>query len=67
VEKRIISFALVLNRARIYGRDNDGGEWHRHPYGNPEDHDHSPEGRKAVSLAIFLEETQAILEAEGLL
>ena len=67
VEKSILSFALVLNRARIYGRDNEGGEWHRHPYGDPEGHDHSPEGRKAVALATFLEEAQAILEVEGLL
>ncbi len=67
VEKSILSFALVLNRARIYGRDNEGGEWHRHPYGDPEGHDDSPEGRKAVALATFLEEAQAILEVEGLL
>lgn len=67
MEKGLLSFALVLNRARIYGRVNEGGEWHRHPYGRLANHDHSLEGRKVVSLATFLEEAQAILETEGLL
>ena len=26
VEKNIVSYALVLNRSRIYGRDNEGGK-----------------------------------------
>lgn len=47
--KRIFSFALVLNRTRIYGRDNDGGEWHRHPYGDPDTHDQSLDGQKVRS------------------
>lgn len=67
VQKSALSFTLVLNRSRIYGRDNDGGKWHRHPYGNPNSHDQSPEGQQAIALAKFLEEVQQILFAEGLL
>ena len=34
--KQIISYAVVFNRARILGRDCDGGLWHRHPPGKPD-------------------------------
>ena len=67
VQKSVYSYTLVLNRARIYGRDSEGGDWHRHPYGSPDSHDHTPEGRKAVTLMQFLAEIQQILQAEGLL
>jgi hypothetical protein len=67
VQKGLISFALVLNRARIYGRDCDGGVWHRHPHHAPGTHDFSPEGRQVVSLPQFLAEAQQILQHEGIL
>lgn len=67
VQKGVFSYTVVLNRARIYDRDCEGGFWQRHPYGSPESHDHSPEGREAVTLTQFLAEVQGILEAEGLL
>lgn len=67
VQKSVYSYTLVLNRARIYGRDSEGGKWHRHPYGDPESHDHSPEGRESVTLMKFLAEIQQILQMEGLL
>jgi hypothetical protein len=54
--KQIISYAVVFNRARILGRDCDGGSWHRHPPGMSDQHDFSPEGQRAVSLDEFLKE-----------
>jgi hypothetical protein len=67
VEKGILSYVLVLNRARIFGRDNEGGEWHRHPHGDADQHDRSPAGRTAVTMSQFLVEVQRILIEEGLL
>ncbi len=67
LRKQLLSYALVLNRKRIYGRDCDGGRWHLHPYENAESHDFGPEGAKVTSLEEFLGETQRILAKEGLL
>ena len=67
VQKGILSYALVLNRLRIYGRDNEGGIWHRHPHGQPDSHDLSPEGRIEVTPAQFLAGAQEVLKNEGLL
>lgn len=65
--KQIISYTVVFNRARILGRDCDGGSWHRHPSAMPDQHDFSPEGQRAVSLDEFLKETQQVLQAKGIL
>ncbi len=67
VQKSIISYTLVFNRSRIFGRDCDGGNWHRHPAAAPEQHDFSAEGRRPVSLDEFLKETQQVLQDRGLL
>lgn len=67
VQKGIVSYTLVLNRLRIYGRDNEAGQWHRHPQGKPDSHDMSPKGRTEVTLAQFLTEAQGILRDEGLI
>lgn len=61
------SYTLILRDARIYGRDNDGHGWHRHPYGNPQDHDFSAEGMRPVTFREFLEEIQEILINAGIL
>jgi len=65
--KQLSSYTLVLNRSRVFGRDCDGGLWHRHPAEAPEEHDFSPEGRRAVSLDEFLREAQQVLQDKGLL
>jgi hypothetical protein len=65
--KQIISYVVVINRARILGRDCDGGSWHWHPPARPDQHDFSPEGQRAVSLDEFLKETQQVLQDQGLL
>lgn len=66
-QKQITSYALVFNRARILGRDCEGGFWHRHSLEAPDKHDFSPEGQRAVSLDEFLTEVQKILQDKGLL
>jgi len=67
VHKGLSSYTLVLRQTRIYGRDNDGANWHRHPHSAPQSHDFSSEGAHPVSLAEFLDEVQQILMAEGVL
>jgi hypothetical protein len=67
IQKQLWSYALVLHRTRVFGRDCEGGHWHRHPHGAPNDHDSSPEGMRPISLPQFLVEAQQILEAEGIL
>jgi hypothetical protein len=67
VRKELLSYTLVLHQARLYGRDNDGTGWHRHPHTTPEDHDLSDEGTRPVSLTEFLEEVQQILTTAGIL
>lgn len=52
-----VSYTLVLRNMRIYGRDNDGRGWHRHPYDDPTEHDFSAEGAHPITLREFLEET----------
>ncbi len=66
-QKQIISYTLVLHRSRIFGRDCEGGMWHRHPHTAPDRHDFSLEGQRAVSLNEFLRETQQLLYIEGIL
>lgn len=65
-QKQLTSYALVFNRARIYGRDSEGGRWHRHPAGAPDQHDFSLEGQQPTSLDEFLKETQQVLQDQGL-
>jgi hypothetical protein len=67
VQKTLVNYVLILDRSRIYGRNCDGGAWHRHPYENPAAHDFGSEGAKAVSLEEFLIEVQQILQREGIL
>lgn len=67
VQKKLVNYVLILDRSRIYGRNCDGGKWHRHPYENPVAHDFGPEGVREVSLEEFLIEVQQILQREGLL
>jgi hypothetical protein len=58
---RTTNFALVLERQRIYARDELNGEWPRHPHDKPEMHDHSKEGARPISLMEFWEEVKDLL------
>ncbi len=57
-----ISYNLILNGSRLYGRDFTKGEWHLHPYGQVHIHDDSREGSKEVSLETFFLEALKIIE-----
>lgn len=56
-----LNLALICNGQRIYARDLLGGKWHRHLHTNPDGHDVSHEGRKAVTLNKFLDEVEIVL------
>ena len=60
-------YTVVHRGQRTYGRDCDAQGWHRHPAANPESHDVSEEGRRAVEIAEFLLEVADILEEHELL
>ena len=67
VRSGTIGLALIYRRQRLYGRDQEGGRWHQHPFENPTEHDFSAEGSREVSLEEFLEEVQEIIEREELI
>ena len=67
IRKGLYSYTLILDHMRIFGRDCDGGRWHRHPYGVAETHDFGPEGARPIVLAEFLGEALQILAGEGIL
>jgi len=60
-------YTVVYRGQRIYGRDCDAQAWHRHPASNPESHDVSDEGRRAVEVREFFAEVADILEEHELL
>lgn len=61
------NYVLVGWNRRLYGRDSVGGEWHRHPYQNPLEHDTSREGAREVTPSEFLKEVFEILQKDELL
>lgn len=61
------NFVAVMNQRRIFGRDCMKDVWHRHPFEDPDSHESSPEGMKAVSFTEFIEELHQVLMKEDLL
>jgi len=62
------NFALVMDEQRIYGRDCQCcSNWHRHPFGQPDEHDTGPTGNQPMGVEEFLEEVQELVEREELL
>jgi hypothetical protein len=55
------NLVLIHNDRRIFGRDELGNQWHRHPVHDPAAHDVSNEGQRSVTLEEFLDEAEAIL------
>ncbi len=51
------SYALILNDRRIFGKDYLFGQWHRHPFENPEEHDVSESGKKSATIEEFITES----------
>ena len=56
------NYVLVGWNRRLYGRDSVGGKWHRHPFHNPQEHDTSCEGARAITPSEFLKEVFEILQ-----
>ena len=61
-ESKIASFSLVTGKERVFGRDKENRIWHRHPLGNPNYHDSSKEGKKAINLSKFFKEVDIVLK-----
>ena len=62
-----LSFALVGQSGRLYGRDREYGTWHRHPFGQPQQHELTPEGMSMQPLTQFMAEVEQILVEHDLL
>lgn len=60
------NLVVIHNDQRIFGRDQLGGQWHRHPAEDPASHDTGPEGRLEVTLNRFLDEVETVLANLGL-
>jgi hypothetical protein len=62
-----LSFALIGPGGRLYGRDHEHEKWHRHPFGQAELHEPTPEGMSARPLTQFMAEVEKILVEHGLI
>lgn len=64
---QVTNFLLILERQRIFARDEIRGLWHRHPFDEPEIHDTSAEGQRPVLFPEFVEEVRELLVKTELL
>lgn len=55
-----LQLALIEGQRRIYGRDNEGGQWHLHPLGSTDAHVPTPE-ITAFPVRRFLTEIEQIM------
>ncbi|MCB0171291.1 MAG: hypothetical protein KDJ97_12135 [Anaerolineae bacterium] len=62
-----LSFALVGSSGRLYGRDREHGVWHRHPFGQAEQHEPTPEGMSLQPILQFMAEVEAIVVDNNLI
>jgi hypothetical protein len=56
-----LSLALVDPSGRLYGRDRERGNWHRHPFDDPDRHEPTPEGLSPRPLLQFMAEVEEIV------
>lgn len=61
------SLALIGPSGRLYGRDRQHGEWHKHPFSQPDSHETTPEGVSRKPLLQFMAEVQEILITQNLI
>lgn len=66
-ESGTTNYVLVGWENRLYGRDCVGGDWHRHPFENPQAHDTMADGATEVTPEGFLDEVFEILLKEKLM
>lgn len=62
-----LNFALISLRQRIFGRDSEGGTWHKHPFSSPDSHEFEGDAEKPVTLTAFVMEVEVLLLKEFLL
>lgn len=55
------SLALVSPAGRLYGRDREYGLWHRHPFGDADQHEPTSAGMSLHPIIQFLSEVEEIL------
>ncbi len=60
------NYVLMGWNNRLYGRDCVGGNWHRHPFENPQAHEIVGEGAEDATPEDFLDEVFEILLREKL-
>lgn len=63
----LTNLVLLQDFKRIYARDEYHGNWHRHPISDPDEHNHSDDGSRPVTLDEFLLEVDSILREKGLI
>ena len=61
-----LSLALIGPAGRLYGWDRENGSWHRHPFGQSEDHKLMPEGAPVHPLPQFMASVEELLVNHGL-
>ena len=52
------NLVMLYGGRRLYARDQLGGRWHRHRAEEPDVHDTSADGSRAVELAEFLDKSK---------
>jgi len=62
-----LNFALLSLGQRIFGRDSEGGKWHKHPFESPESHEFGGDAGQPVTLTEFVMEIEELLLKELLL
>ncbi|MEM5790399.1 MAG: hypothetical protein AAGU11_24015 [Syntrophobacteraceae bacterium] len=66
-KKRKLNFALIGSGQRIFGRDSEGGKWHKHPFESPQNHESEGDAGKTVALTEFVMEVEELLLEKSLL
>lgn len=62
-----LSLALIGASGRLYGRDRERGNWHRHPFGSPDSHQVTQERTSSRPVMQFMAEVEDILLSNDLL
>ena len=62
-----LQMALIQGRQRLFGKDNEGGQWHAHPYGAADRHLSIAAETSPQPLARFLAEVEQILMTHDLI
>jgi hypothetical protein len=66
-QKNKLYFALISSGQRIYGRDNESGLWHKHPFNFTGKHDFEGESGRGFTLTEFIVELEDLLLRESLI